>query len=70
MAGDQITISASQQIEINGDDAWVKLEVTSKVQLNESADDAINRVTALINRRIIDTITSHAQTIMEFEEKQ
>jgi hypothetical protein len=41
---DSVTVSVSHQIYINGDQSWVKLEVTGHVREEEESSDAIARV--------------------------
>jgi len=41
---DSITVGVSHQIYINGDQSWIKLEVTGHVREEEESADAIQRV--------------------------
>jgi hypothetical protein len=68
-AGDRIELSVTHQIVINGDNSWVKLGVDSEVQKDETTDDAIERVTNLVNEKIIKAIEKTVETVNGYEGK-
>lgn len=68
--GDRITVSVSHQVYIKGDQAWVKVEVQSAVGLNESGEDAYDRVNKMVQDKVIKSIESTVETVMSYEEKQ
>lgn len=69
-AGDQITIAATHQVRIDGLDAWIKIEVTSKVQDTETSDQAFDRVGGSIRTRIVREIEQQAGVIVEANRRQ
>jgi len=68
-AGDRIELSITHQIVINGDNSWVKLGVDSQVLKDENSDTAIERVTNLVNEKIIKIIEKTVETVNSYEGK-
>lgn len=68
--GDTIEIGVTHEVQINGDKAWIKLGVNSTVQPKETADEAIARVTDLVNTKVIEVIEKTVATVTEYEGAQ
>ena len=67
--GDRIELSITHQVVINGDNSWIKLGVDSQVQKDETTDSAVERVTNLVNEKIIKAIEKTVETVNSYEGK-
>lgn len=67
--GDTIEIGVTHEVQINREKAWIKFGITSKVQPEESTDEAISRVSSIIDNKIISIIESAVSTVTEYEGK-
>ncbi len=67
MSADAVTVSASIQVRINGNDAWIKAEYHSDVEPAEDASIAFRRVTAQVNKSLMESIETTAQSVIEYE---
>lgn len=65
--GDSITMSVTHSVTINGDNSWIRLEINSKVQPNESGDQAFDRVNQVIQDKIMTAIENSAQTVIDYD---
>ena len=63
--GDRITIGVTHQVQIDGDDAWIKAEINSAVQPWEDADLTFARVQRALRTRIEGIIESAVEPIVE-----
>ena len=61
--GDQITVSITHQIQINGDNSWVRYEASSKVRENETAEDAAERVHGHVDSEVIKSVVKTVETV-------
>ena len=69
-AGDSITIAVTHQVSIRGEDAWIKIEIQSKVQEDEIAETALARINHQVQGNIIEIIESTAKTVMDYEDRR
>lgn len=63
--GDQILVSVTHQVVIDGSDAWVKYEASSKVRPGESVEDADHRVIDHVSRQVIAVANEAAAQVMK-----
>ena len=61
--GDRIRMSATHQVQIDGMDSWIKVEVDSSVRESESPKEAISRVGRVIAGNIVNEIERQAEVI-------
>lgn len=62
--GDRITISATHQVRIDGEDSWVKMEVNAAVRLDETSDAAVARIGSVLAESIVAEIERQAGVIL------
>mgnify|MGYP003494609348 CR=1 FL=1 len=65
--GDVIKMGVTHQVTINGDNSWIRLDIESQVQHNESSDDAYARVDKELQAKIISAMESTAKTVIDYE---
>jgi hypothetical protein len=65
MTPDRIKISVSHMIYIDREPSWVKYEMASDVDANETNEQATQRISAQVNQYVIDVIT---ETVAKIEE--
>ena len=62
---DRVTVGITHEIIVNGDKSWVKLEYSGKVDINETSEDTIQRVSSLVNTELLHIITNTVKLIEE-----
>jgi cytochrome c-type biogenesis protein CcmE len=65
--GDTVEISVTHELVIHGEKSWVKYGVQSKVQTNETAEDARVRVEGLVTAGVMQTVLKTVETIEEMQ---
>lgn len=68
--GDRVTIGGTHEVLIDGERAWIKVEINSAVQDGESSKDALARVGVIIENNIVAEIERQAEVIMRANAKQ
>jgi hypothetical protein len=63
--GDKVTATVTHNIKINGDDSWVKYEITSTQGPEETIDDVDTRVIQHATRTVVNLAYSAAQRVLE-----
>lgn len=61
--GDKLSVSITHQIQIKGDNSWIKYEAIVTVREGETDDDAKNRVIGHVNTAVIDTVDQVVETV-------
>lgn len=67
--GDTIEIGVTHEIVIGREKAWIKFGINSKVQPDENTDEAVSRVSTIINNKIMTIIEEAVTTATEYEGK-
>lgn len=67
---DTVEFGVTHEVVINDSKAWIKLGVSTKVQENETADEAAQRAYEFVNQKIIEAVEHTAQTVEEYESSQ
>ena len=62
---DWITAGITHHVTINGEDAWPKVEIGTKVRHDETADEAFERASMFVNNKVIALAEAAAQTVEE-----
>lgn len=65
--GDTVELSVTHQIRINGDDSWVKYGVQTKVQDDETTEEAAQRVLDHVDAFVIKACEQVAQTVERYQ---
>lgn len=63
--GDKVTATVTHNIKINGDDSWVKYEITSTQGPEETIEDVDNRVIQHATRTVVSLAYQAAQKVLE-----
>ena len=63
--GDKVTATVTHNIKINGDDSWVKYEITSTQGPEETIDDVDARVIEHATSTVVRLAYSAAQKVLE-----
>jgi hypothetical protein len=66
-AGDQVMVSVTHQIQINGSDAWVKYAAASVVRPGESVASADSRVIKHVTSQVIKVAEEAAAEVINRE---
>lgn len=61
--GDAITVGITHQIQIKGDNSWIKYEATVHVRGGETEAQAKSRAIAHVNTAVIDTVDQVVETV-------
>ena len=64
----RIEIGVTHQIQINGDNAWVKLSVEDEVSQSVELSDAVSALSDKVNKEIIKVIENTVETVNEYME--
>lgn len=67
--GDKVTGTVTLNIKINGDDAWVKYEITSTKSPDEHIDDVDNRVIQHATKTVVNLAFASAQEVMAAQKR-
>jgi len=67
---DRVSVGVTHQVRIGREDAWIKLQVDTDVNINEDTEDAVDRANQVIQRKIFEVITSTVEAVEAFEEKK
>jgi hypothetical protein len=67
--GDSVEIGVTHEVLIGREKSWIKMGITSKVQPDEDADEAISRVSEIVNNKIMSIIEAAVQTVTDYEGK-
>lgn len=67
---DTVDFHVTHEVVINDFKAWIKLGVSTKVQENETADEAAERAYEFVNQKIIESIEYTAWSVEEYESSQ
>lgn len=65
--GDSVEFSVTHQIRINGDDSWIKYGVQTKVQDDETSEEAAQRVLNHVDAFVIQACEQVAQTVERYQ---
>ena len=60
---DWITAGITHHVTINGEDAWPKVEIGTKVRNNETSDEAFQRASEFVNNKVIALAEAAAQAV-------
>lgn len=63
LPGDSIEVSVTHEIVIGSEKSWVKYGASSKVQENETTEDAETRVSALVNAGVMRVVATTVETV-------
>jgi len=63
--GDTIAVTVTHQINIQGDNSWVKYEATSKVRPGETTDEADERLLTHVSTTSVKLAARAAQQVLE-----
>lgn len=61
--GDWIEISVSHQVRIDREESWIKLGANTKVREDETASEAVSRLSTFINNKVIDVIADAVDVV-------
>lgn len=65
--GDNLELSITHQIRINGDDSWIKYGVNTKVRDGETAEQAYQRALQHVDEAIIRACEQVAKTVERYQ---
>lgn len=68
--GDKVTATVTHNIKINGDDSWVKYEITSTIGPDEHIDDVDNRVLNHATSTVVKLAYKAAEKVLEAGKKE
>lgn len=63
--GDKVTCTVTHNIKINGDDSWVKYEITSTQGPEETIEDVDDRVIQHATKTVVRLAYQAAQKVLE-----
>jgi hypothetical protein len=66
--GDTVEVAVTHEVVIHGEKSWIKYGVTSKVQPNETAEDARVRVEELVTAGVMKSVLKTVETIEEMQQ--
>lgn len=61
--GDKLTVGLTHQIQIKGDNSWIKYEAIITVRDGETDEQAKQRVIGHVNSAVIDTVDQVVETV-------
>lgn len=61
--GDKLTVGITHQIQIKGDNSWIKFEAVITVREGETSDQANKRAIAHVNDAVIDAVDQVVETV-------
>lgn len=64
--GDRVTATITHNIKINGDDAWVKYELSTTVHEGETLDEVDTRVIEHTSRTVVKLAEQAATKVIEW----
>lgn len=68
--GDRVSWGFTTEVMVDGDKTWPKMEINSAVQEGETAEQAITRVTNVVNEHFEKSVNKTAEMLMAANRRQ